>query len=406
MTETFTITRLGHLGDGVADGPVFVPRSLPGEEVTGTRDGTRLTDVRIVTPSNDRVAAPCRHFGSCGGCQIMHASDAFVATWKRDLVVAALKSNGVEGEVLEVETSQTASRRRATFTVRRTKKGTLAGFHARMSDTIIPVPDCQVVTPAIRAALPVVEALGAILCSRKGEVAVTITHSEGGLDVLTKGGKPLDGPTRAALGALAGRHDLARLTCEDEPIAMGRPPVQTFGGVRVVPPPGAFLQATRHGEQSLRAAVSKIVGTASKVVDLFAGCGTFALPLAQGAEVHAVEGDRAMIEALMAGWRDGTNLKQVTSETRDLFRRPLDPSELKRIDAAVIDPPRAGAEAQISELAKAQVPVIAHVSCNPATFARDAATLIAAGYVMGPIRVVDQFRWSAHVEVVAGFTLV
>ncbi|MGR3502137.1 class I SAM-dependent RNA methyltransferase [Pseudaestuariivita sp.] len=403
MTE-ITIQRLGHLGDGIAEGPIFAARTLPGEVVTGTLDGTRLEQPKIVTPSEDRVKAPCRHYASCGGCAVMHASDAFVAAWKRQIVVDALAAHRVKAEVLETQTSPVQSRRRATFSVRRTKAGALVGFHGRASETVLAVPECQLVTPGLRAAFPALEALGQLLCARKGEVAMTVTETESGLDVSAGPGKALDGPMRAALGQLAGQFGLARLTCDGELVAQAEPPRLAFDGIAVIPPAGAFLQATSHGEQALRRVVMDLTAGAKLIVDLFAGCGTFALPLARMAEVHGVEGDRAMTDALLAGWRGATGLKRVTAEARDLFRRPLMPDELKGFDAAVIDPPRAGAEAQVAELARSDVPVIAHVSCNPATFARDAATLIAAGFAMGPVHVVDQFRWSAHVEVVAGFS--
>ena len=185
---------------------------------------------------------------------------------------------------------------------------------------------------------------------------------------------------------------------------MRTPPVQRFGAAKVTPPPGAFLQATPHGEAALVTAVREAVGEARHVIDLFAGCGTFSLPLADQAEVHAVEGDAAMTAALDHGWRMSTGLKPVTTEARDLFRRPLLPDELAKTDAVVIDPPRAGAEAQIAEIVKAMPPVLAYVSCNPVTFARDAAVLIAAGYTLNWVQVVDQFRWSSHVELAAQFT--
>jgi 23S rRNA (uracil1939-C5)-methyltransferase len=207
------------------------------------------------------------------------------------------------------------------------------------------------------------------------------------------------------LAALAERHDLARLAWGDEVVVTRRAPVQAFGAARVVPPPGAFLQATPEGEAALLAETETILAGARRIVDLFAGCGTFALPLAQRAQVHAVEGEAAMLAALDTGRRGIAGLHPLSTEARDLFRRPLLPDELARFDAAVIDPPRAGAEAQIAEIARSGLPRLAYVSCNPVTFARDAKALIAAGYAMGPVRVVDQFRWSAHVELVAGFTL-
>lgn len=404
MTE-HVIERLGHQGDGIAPGPVFAPMTLPGEVVTGTLNGQRLDQVRIVTPSSDRVAAPCRHFKTCGGCQVQHASDGFVEHWKAGIVREALRAQGIEAEIAGVETSPPRSRRRAGLSARRTKKGAMAGFHGRASGTIVEIPDCQLLHPDLIAALPVAEALAVAGGSRKGELNVSVTLSDGGLDVAVRDGKPLDRDLEVALAQQAEALDLARLSWDGEVIAMRRAPGQIFGPARVVPPPGAFLQATPQGEAALLRAVTEITEGASKIADLFAGCGTFALPLARRAEVLAVEGDRAMIAALDRGWREAQGLKRVEGVTRDLFRNPLLRDEFKGIDAVVIDPPRAGAEAQVTELAEARVPVIAHVSCNPVTFARDAARLIAAGYVMGPVRVVDQFRWSSHVELVAGFRL-
>ena len=402
---TYTIERLGQRGDGVAPGPVFAPLALPGEVVSGELDGDTLGDVRIETPSPDRVTAPCPHFRSCGGCQLQHASDDLVAGWKRSQAADALAAQGIETDVRHTLTSPDRSRIRATFAARRTKKGALAGFHARRSGAIMAVPDCILVVPALKRGVGVAEEMALAGASRKAALAVTVTESLAGLDVSVTGGKPLDGPLRMTLAHLAETHELARLNWEDEVIAMRHPPVQRMGTAQVVPPPGAFLQATRHGQDVLTQTVRDIVGAAARVVDLFAGCGTFALPLAAQAEVHAVEGDKAMTTALDRGWRETPNLKRVSAEARDLFRRPLLPDELESFDAVVIDPPRAGAAAQIAELAEAQVPVIAHVSCNPSTFARDAATLVAAGYRLDFVQPVDQFRWSTHVELVGAFRL-
>lgn len=403
--STHHILRLGARGDGIAEGPILAPRTLPGEEVSGTPEGRVLRDIRILTPSPVRRSPPCPHYRACGGCQLQHASDGFTAEWKRGIVASALRSHGLSAETGPVITSPDRSRRRATFAARRTKTGTMAGFHARASDQIIEIPDCRLLHPDLMRALPVAHELARVGASRKGALAVAATLSLGGLDLSVTGGKPLDGPLRLVLADLASCHDLARLAWEAEVIVTRRPPEQDFAGVRVVPPPGAFLQATSEGEAALCAEVETILDGARRVVDLFAGCGTFTFPLARRASVHAVEGAAEMIAALDRGARHAEGLRPVTSEARDLFRRPLLAEELVRFDAAVIDPPRAGAEAQIRELARARLPRIAHVSCNPVTFARDAAVLVAAGYVPGPVRVVDQFRWSAHVELVAGFAL-
>lgn len=404
MTD-YVIQKLGHHGDGIAPGPYFAPMTLPGERITAQADGQRLTDIRIVEPSSDRVSPPCRHFKSCGGCRVQHASDALVADWKIGIVAEALRAQGLEAEIAGIEVSPPRSRRRAGLSARRTKKGALAGFHGRASGTIVEIPDCQLLDPALMPALKIAETLATVGGSRKGELDVQATLSESGLDIAVTGGKPLDRALETALAQTAEALDLARLAWDGEVIAMRRPPYQSFGAAQVVPPPGAFLQATRAGEATLLAHVQQITKGASHIADLFAGSGTFALPLAKEAEVLAVESDKAMIKALDQGWRGAQGLKKVTAVARDLFRNPMMGDDLKGIDAVVIDPPRAGAEAQIAELAGSGIPVIAHVSCNPVSFARDAARLIAAGYQMSPITVVDQFRWSAHVELVAGFRL-
>lgn len=400
MTEV-KIKRLGHLGDGIADGPIFVPSTLPGEVVTGTLDGEHLRDPKIVTPSENRIKPPCSHAKSCGGCQLQHASDAFVSNWKRDVVRQALAAQGIAVELNAPIASPPQSRRRATFSVRRTKKGALAGFHMQGSDTIIAVPNCQLVHPDLTAALPMVEALGVLGGSRKGELSVLITRTDTGLDVSVTGGKPMDLTLNQALADLARTYDLTRVAWDDDVVLQRRLPTLKLGNAEVTPPPGAFLQATKEGEMALVEGVKQALTQPKKVLDLFAGCGTFALPLAEIAPVHAVEGDKAMIKALDHAWRNADGLKKITHESRDLFRNPLIPEELNIFDSAVIDPPRAGAAAQVAELAKSTVAQIAHVSCNPTTFARDTATLIRAGYDLEWVRVIDQFRWSTHVEVVA-----
>ncbi len=403
MSSKHTIDRLGHQGDGIAHGPVFVPRALPGETVAGSLDGNQLTDVRIDTPSPDRVKPPCAHYKSCGGCQLQHASDSFVANWKQEVVATALSAQDIKAAFRPIATSPPRSRRRATLSARRTKKGAMAGFHARGSGVIVQIPECQLLDPQLLAALPIVEKLAALGASRKSELSLTLTGSEAGLDVSVNGGKPADGPLRLVLGQETERSGLARLSWNGDVIAMQTPPLQTFETAAVVPPPGAFLQATLEGESALLKSVQEIVVGANRIADLFSGCGTFSLPLAKNAEVHAVESDPEMIEALDSGWRKAQGLKNVTTEARDLFRRPLMSDELARFDAVALDPPRAGAEAQVIELSASALPVIAYVSCNPVSFARDARRLIDAGYDLEWIQVVDQFRWSSHIELVAAF---
>ena len=395
------IESLTHLGLGRADTGELLPRTLPGEEVEIGADGLP----RILVPSADRVSPPCRHFKSCGGCAMQHAADSFVASWKQSIVERALSAHGISARTSGVETSPANSRRRAKLAGRRTKKGALVGFHAKGSDTLIEIPDCKLLSPGIMATLPALQDLTARVASRKGELGLTVTESLGGPDIHIDTDLPLTEALRIDLAAFANQHSIARLVWRDEQIVMINPPYQNFGAARVVPPPGAFLQATKAGEASLLAAVLDIVGKSDRVIDLFAGCGTFSLPLATTAEVHAVEGEKEMLVALDRGWREAVGLKRVTTEARDLFRRPLEPDEFKGWDAVVIDPPRAGAEAQVATLARSGIKTIAMVSCNPVTFARDAKTLVENGYDLNWTRVVDQFRWSPHVECVASFTL-
>lgn len=402
------IDRLGHLGDGIAlgeRGPIFVPGVLPGEEVEGDLQGDQLADFRILTPSANRVKPPCVHAKTCGGCMMQHASDAFVADWKLGIVKGALAGQGLTTDFLPIQTSPPKSRRRATISARRTKNGALMGFHARASDMLVSVPNCQLLHPDLIATFPGLEALVKTGGSRSAEVSFTLTRSLSGVDVMVTGGKPLDSALQLELARVTETHGFARLTWNNEAVALRSAPMQRFGRVLVSPPPGAFLQATAEGEAALLQAIIRAIGPAKKIVDLFAGIGTFSLPLSERSEVHAVESEAPMIAALDKAARTAEGLKRITTEVRDLFRRPLEADEFKGIDAVVIDPPRAGAEAQTAALARAQVPVIAFVSCNPVTFARDAKVLVAAGYVLTSVQIIDQFRWSSHVELVARFAL-
>ncbi|QYX58455.1 class I SAM-dependent RNA methyltransferase [Roseovarius sp. SCSIO 43702] len=379
--------------------------TLPGEEVTGRLEGQRLTDVRIVRPSESRVAPPCRHFRSCGGCAVQHAADAFVSEWKQGIVETALRAQGLETGFLPMHVSPPGSRRRATFSARRTKKGAMAGFHARASGVIVEIPDCRLLHPDLARGPEIAADLAKVGASRRGELAAAMTVSAGGLDVDVRGGLGADMALRAALADVAREGSLARLRWEGEIVFQETPPEQVFGRARVVPPPGAFLQATTEGEAALVADVTSHLAGAERIADLFSGCGTFTFPLAETARVHAVEGDPEMVAALETAQRHVQGLKPVTAAVRDLFREPLTAGELGAFDGICLDPPRAGAEAQVAEIARSGVARVAYVSCNPVSFARDARALTQAGYAMGHVRVVDQFRWSPHVELATVFTL-
>jgi len=400
-----TIQRLGHLGDGIADGPVYASRVLPGEVIDGDVDGDRIARPKIVTPSQNRVSAPCSHYKSCGGCALQHASDDFVADWKADVVRQALGAQGLDASIRNVITSPPKSRRRATLSGRRLKSGPVVGFHAPGSDAVTDVPDCLLLAPemmpAIKACRDIVQMLG----SRKGEMKFQVTSTDVGLDLNAIGGRKTGGTDFVQLAAIAQTHRLARLSIDGDVIVTESPPRLSFDGIQVSPPPGAFLQATSSGETALRNGVFEAVGDARRVVDLFSGCGTFAVPMARISDVHGVEGDALLTAAMDDAWRKADGLKKLTTEVRDLYRRPLLPDEIERFDAVVIDPPRAGAEAQVRAIAEAKPTRIAFVSCNPTTFARDAKILTDGGYKMDWIEVVDQFRWATHVELVTQFSV-
>lgn len=401
---THRIARLGHLGDGVTEDGVFVRRVLPGEVVEGDVVDGRIAKPRIVEPVAERIKPPCRHYNACGGCSLFHARDEFVAGWKIDQVKQALAGRGIDAPIRRIATSPPASRRRAVFTGRRGKSGPMIGFHAAGSASVTEVPGCLVLAPAMLEAAEALNPIVARLASRKGDLRLAVTLCETGPDVSINGAKPVDAAETQELASMAASAGLCRLSVNHELVAGIEPARVSFDGIAVDLPPDTFLQATQEGEAALRACVTEAVSGAARVLDLFAGCGTFALPLARDAEVHAVEGEAAMTAALQAGANRAKGLKAVTTATRDLFRRPLLDDDMKGFDALVIDPPRAGAEAQTEQIAKAGPPRVAMVSCNPVTFARDVAMLLAAGYRLHWIDVIDQFRWSPHIEIAASLT--
>lgn len=408
MSEIFKIERLSWQGDGVANvrsDDVYVPFALSGEVVTGNIDNGICKDARILEPVSDRIKPACRHFKKCGGCTMQHASDDLIADWKTNLVRDTLELNHIDADFRPILVSPAASRIRASFTARPTKKFAEIGLHMRGSDVLIDLMECPIMHPAIMQGFDAFREIAKIGCSRKTEIRITATVSENGLDVDVIDAKDLEASQTETMAHLIAAHDFARISWNGEVLAQIKPPTQKFGTAFVIPPAGCFLQATKHGEQMLVKASLETLGDCKRVLDLFSGCGTFALSLAKNAEVHAVETVPEMLAALSDGWRKAVGLKTVSVETRDLFYRPLMLDELKKYDGVVIDPPRAGALEQVRIIAKSDIEKISFVSCNPATFARDAKILIKGGYTLDWVQVVDQFRWSSHMELVAQFTL-
>ena len=392
VTGRVEITALGARGDGLA-GEIAIPYTLPGDVIE---------NAKLVTQSPDRITPVCSHFGTCGGCVLQHASDAFLADWKTGIVKQALRSQGLPEEIRAVHVSPPGSRRRVVFSGRRTKKTVQLGFYERRSEVLVPIQECALLVPELMDAVEDLKAIVRLAATRTSVVKLALSATPEGLDLAVTNAREIEADGISTLAGVAS--GFARVSWNDEVVLLKSQPVQQFGKAQVVPPAGAFLQATQDGEDALVHAVLNGVGTPARVMDLFAGCGTFSLPMAEFSDVHAVEFDDAMLKALDAGWRQAKGLKQVSVETRDLFRRPVLRSEFKGFDAVVLDPPRAGAAAQVEELAASQVARVLHVSCNPVTFARDARVLVDAGFTLDWMEVVDQFRWSPHVELVGCFS--
>lgn len=403
-----TIERLGQRGEGVARSGgdlVFVPYALPGETVLAEVDRGQGRLVEIVTPSPERVPAFCRYFMSCGGCAVQTLAAPAYSEWKRGLVVHALAQAGVVAEVGPLIDAHGDGRRRATFHARMVRGEARAetGFMRARAHEIIEIEDCPLLAPSMAGALAAARGLAAALVAMGRPLDIVVTATRTGLDVDLRGTGALAADARQALIGVAERFDLARLANHGEIIIERRTPLLTMGRAEVAPSPGAFLQATTAGEEQLAALVATALGPARRIVDLFAGIGTFALRLAQSAEVHAVDSDAAALAALDRAARNAATLRSVTVERRDLFRRPLASDELKRFDAAVFDPPRAGAEIQARALAAANLATLVAVSCNAQSFAHDAGLLVAAGYRLENVTPIDQFRHSQHIEIAGVF---
>jgi 23S rRNA (uracil1939-C5)-methyltransferase len=408
MVERLVITRMAHRGDGVADrpeGPCYVPYTLPGEtvevgSVPGHPDRGQLLRVDIASP--DRIAPFCPHFGMCGGCAIQHWSPDRYRAWKRGLVVSALQQVGLDAAVDDLIDAHGEGRRRATLHARYSRHNVIeVGFASFRSHRLVAIDRCPILAPPLDGAIQAAWAIAEALEPAHKPLDIQITASETGLDVDVRGSGPLTPPQMNALARFAEAHRLARLTRHGELIAQRAAPTVTMGRARVALPPGSFLQATAAGEAVLAHLVETHVGGAKIIADLFCGLGPFALRLAERARVSAFDSDSAAIAALGQAARATPRLKPIDPQTRDLFRRPLVASELRSFDAVLFDPPRQGAEAQARELACSAVPIVVAVSCNPATFARDVHLLTEGGYRLTHVTPVDQFRHSAHVEVVA-----
>ena len=407
------IDHLGAQGDGVAQGPsgrpVYIPFALPGERVRARLAGDRAAEVEVLAPSPDRAVPPCPHFGVCGGCALQHWAAGPYLAWKAGQIAEILRLNRVGAEVLAPVASPPGSRRRLALHARpgRREEARL-GYKVRGAWTLVEIEVCPIADPRLVQALPALRRLAAAFLEHpRSAPTLHVAWTDTGLDVdvtgveRRTGGLSADGLMRAA--EAAAQADMARVTLAGEIVYQARQPAVRFGRAEVALPPAAFLQAVPAAEEAMAAFVCRAAAGAARVADLFCGVGTFALRLAEQATVLAADAEPAAVQALAAAVGRTPGLKTVQAEARDLFRRPVLAQELKGIEAVVFDPPRAGAAAQAAEIARSGVPVAIGVSCNPATFGRDARLLADAGFRLEQVLPVDQFLWSPHVELVGVF---
>ncbi len=384
------IVRIAARGDGVTPSGRHVPFGVPGDALLD--DGALAFGPHHQDP-------PCRHFPECGGCQLQHADDEAYRGYLVSRVESALVQHGLSAEARGVHLSPPNSRRRATLRGTKVGQGALLGFNAAKSHRIIDMRECHILRPELFALVaPLRQLLGSQLEPRRqGEVQLTLVDQ--GADVLLKGIAAEGLQAIEALTAFAAGNGLARLSIDQglgpETLYEPRPATVTLAGTVMPFPVGAFLQATADGEAALVDAVREAIGGSTAIADLFSGLGTFALAVRAS---YAAEASRDAAAALKR------SAPAMIVEHRDLYRRPLDAEELTRFDAVILDPPRAGAAEQAAALAASPANRIAYVSCNPATFARDARMLADGGYKLDWVRPVGQFRWSTHVELAACFS--
>jgi 23S rRNA (uracil1939-C5)-methyltransferase len=411
--ETVTIDRLGGFGDGIAEGAsgrLHIPFTAPGDVARVEIGGKSAAVVELLSPGPARIAPPCRHFGRCGGCALQHLDPSAAAAWKRERALEALSRAGLaDTPVADTVAIPPGTRRRAALAAKRIGAGVVLGFAERASHRLIDLAECPVLRPELVALVEPLRALLARILQRGEASDLALSLTDSGIELTIIRPREPSLIEREALASFAEAHDLARVAWRSaahrdaEPIAARRTPMVRLGGYPVALPAGAFLQPSAEGEAALTRLVLQALGPGGSIVDLFSGLGTFALPASSRGQIAAYDGDKEAIAALGATVRANGLSGRISATRRDLFRDPLTTSELNGYAAAIIDPPRAGADAQSRELAQSTIGRVAAVSCNPGTFARDAAIMIAGGYRLEQVTPVDQFPWTTHVELVATF---
>ena len=415
ITKELQILSLGASADGIAEGSdgasIFVSKTLPGETVIAAVSDNRANLRDILSPSPDRIEPICQHFGECGGCAAQHMAPKLYASWKRACITTALAKKGIQIDVADMYSVGLGARRKVVLSVDPRKATSTnsnqitSGFHKEYSTDVINLAQCPVIAPDIIELLPRLRTWIAPLAAKAPNLRINVLSAKNGIDINISNTPPkLPRALIAKLSSTAAMLGAIRVMCERDPLYEATKPIIDCGPANVIPHPGAFLQAAREAEQHMVKLITQAIPKRAKhVADLFCGLGAFAFPLALKTQVSAFDSDASAIEALNHGIRHTQSIKKVTAKVRDLFQEPLSRRELDEFDALVFDPPRAGAKTQAHNVAKSKIPVVVAVSCNPATFARDARSMIDGGYVLQSVTPIDQFVYAAHIELVAVF---
>jgi 23S rRNA (uracil1939-C5)-methyltransferase len=406
------IESIGIDGDGVAiidDQKYFIPFTAPDDEVEfevikGKRY-SRVEITRFLKESPLRQFAPCLHFGVCGGCKLQHLNQDTYHNYKVGLLRRALEFHGVEAqEWLPLHVIPPRRRRRISLTFAHRYEGLMIGYMRRGTKWIIDNQECHLVVPEIEQLISRLRGLLADLFQQRESGTVDILATKVGLDVNLKT-KFLKNPTleqNEALTKFARENNIARLLLNYRPFVTFREPIVSFSGVDVAVEAGKFLQASDDADEFMLQRVSEYMPEkVSRGIDLFSGRGTFTFLMAQKGPTDAFECENDAIQALQAAANKAQVPINVTK--RDLFANPLTVEELGRYDFIFVDPPRAGALAQVEYIAQSSLQHVVYISCNPASFARDAKVLCDAGFMLASVTPLDQFLWSEHLEVIGKF---
>lgn len=405
------VMEIGRHGDGIAvpeeepskQQKYFVPHTLPGERVSIRAAGNRADLLEVIEPSADRVPPFCPHYQRCGGCSAQHMSDAFYRNWKKSIVETAFENRELETAVDEISDAHGEGRRRVTFHAILTQERVKVGFMKPKSRQLTEIGNCPILVPALKDAPQIAHDLGLAFIGSVRSLDISFTETTAGIDCDIRGTDDLTYDMHVDLAEAANKWDLARLTLEGVVELERRKPYLRVDDCRVPVPPAGFLQATTEGEAFLTQQVLELTQNAKKIADLFCGVGPFALRQARHAQVYAADSNEQAVQALKEGAHATPGLKQVDAEVRDLFRNPLYRDDLDAFDAVILNPARAGALAQATEISHSEVPLVVYVSCDPATLARDADILTDGGYELVRLMPVDQFKYTAHIETIAVF---